>query len=204
MEVRPSQRARYQLSLKNRDSHRRSAPATIPTSQSPYHKKPLGFILIPGETISPIMAIVGPFGGKSRAIFDLFGLSVRGEIRTPEFSCANQADEELSSTLVVGVNSANQASPAAAASQRCFAAEPAAQVVGQRLARGITPVRLLGHSLLADSSQGSGNSGIDCPGGRGIVMDRMEEDIGRGSEEWRLTTQGLVKNCPQAVLVAGW
>src|SRR5208337_2987124 len=48
------------------------------------------------------------------------------------------------------------------------------------------------------------NSGIDCPGGRGVVMDRMEEDIGRGSEERRLTTQGLVKDCPQAVLVAGW
>jgi hypothetical protein len=80
------------------------------------------------------VAIVGSFEGKSRAIFDLFGLSVWAEMRTAEFSCANQADGELWSTLVVGVNSANQASPAAAASQGCFAAEPAVQVVGQPLA----------------------------------------------------------------------
>src|SRR5271157_3180300 len=175
---------RHQFSLKNLDSRRRSVPATIPTSRSPYHKNPLGYILIPGEMTSPIVAIVG--------------------LCTPEISCANLADREFSSTLAVGVNSANQASPAAAASQGCFAAEPAAQVVSQLLARGITPVRLLGHGLLANSSQGFGNSGIDCPGGRGVVMDRMEEDIGRGSEERRLTTQGLVKDCPQAVLVAGW
>jgi hypothetical protein len=32
--------------------------------------------LIPGEMTSPIVAIVESFGGKSRAIFDLFGLSV--------------------------------------------------------------------------------------------------------------------------------
>ncbi len=70
-------------------------PATIPTSRSPYHKNPLGFILIPSETTSPIVAIVGSFGGKSRAIFDLFGLSDWAEMRTPEFSCAKQADEEL-------------------------------------------------------------------------------------------------------------
>lgn len=109
-------------------------PATIPTSRSPYHKNPLGFILIPGEMTSPIVAIVESFGGKSRAIFDLFGLSVWAETCTADFSCANLADREFSSTLAVGVNSANQASPAAAASQGCFAAEPAAQVVGQLLA----------------------------------------------------------------------
>src|SRR5271166_4753131 len=80
--------ARHQFSLKNRDSRRRSVPATIPTSRSPYHKNPLGYILIPGEMTSPIVAIVGSFGGKSRAIFDLFGLSVWAEICTPENSRA--------------------------------------------------------------------------------------------------------------------
>jgi len=82
-------------------------------------------MLISGETTSPIVAIIRSFGDKSRAIFNLFGLLVWAEIRIGEFSCANQADAELWSTLVVKVNSANQASPAAAASQRCFAAEPA-------------------------------------------------------------------------------
>src|SRR5208337_4337627 len=58
--------ARHQFSLKNRDSCRRSVPATIPTSRSPYHKNPLGFILIPGEMTSPIVAIVGS-SGRSEA-----------------------------------------------------------------------------------------------------------------------------------------
>ena len=79
-------------------------PATIPTSQSPYHNKLLNFILIPDETTSPIVAIAGSFEGKFRSIPDLLALSVWAEMRTTEFSSANLADPGFSSTLAVGVN----------------------------------------------------------------------------------------------------
>ena len=87
---------------------------------------------------------------------------------------------------------------------RGFAAEPAPQIVGQGLTRGIASIGLLGHGLPANLRERSGNLGLDGPGGWRIFVDRVEEDVRRRAEEGGLATEKLVQDGSQAVLVAGW